>query len=90
MDVADILNLEPQEEVIAKGKSTEQRQSYDTGHGDFCFGRLFDRTTREIEMYGSEREMGTSIRENNILPVGKRGGQRRVEVDFTRDPVTTG
>ncbi|KAE9381873.1 hypothetical protein N431DRAFT_458428 [Stipitochalara longipes BDJ] len=58
------------------------RQSYNTGHGDFCFGRLLDK-----QKYDRDRQLGPGLRENNVLFIEKDGFQRAGPFPFSKLPI---
>jgi hypothetical protein len=82
-------HMETPSQVAREGDAAEAsrdqavvpRQSYNTGHGDFCFGRLFDKD--QLSWYG--REEGYNFRANNVLFIERNGFQRSEKATEVRD-----
>lgn len=86
-------HMETPSQVAREGNAAESsrdqtvvpRQSYNTGHGDFCFGRLFEKD----QLYwcyqlGLGRE-GPDYGANNVLFKEKDGFQRSERATEVRD-----
>jgi hypothetical protein len=84
-------HMETPSQVAREGDAAEAsrdqavvlRQSYNTGHGDFCFSRLKD----QFPWYEQEirRGEGSTFRANNVLFIEKDGFQRSEIATEVRD-----
>jgi hypothetical protein len=86
-------HLETPSQVAREGDAAEAsrdqtvvpRQSYNTGHGDFCFGRLFEKD--QLNWYDRQipGEEDPNFRAHNVLFIEKDGFQRSERVTEVRD-----
>jgi len=86
-------HMETPSQVAREGDAAETsrdqavvpRQSYNTGHGDFCFGRLFDKDNLPGYELQSPNGEGSNFRANNVLFIEKDGFQRSERATEVRD-----
>ncbi|KAH8764463.1 hypothetical protein BGZ57DRAFT_930937 [Hyaloscypha finlandica] len=88
-------HMETPSQVAREGDAAETsrdqavvpRQSYNTGHGDFCFGRLFDKDNLPGYELQSPNGEGSNFRANNVLFIEKDGFQRSGHFKFNELPI---